>query len=87
VLQTIFWRFAMPHVRLRDDEHAYVVEGSGAFPFDKLRRDRSWASITEDALKLTRGEHRQITLIASRARDVAVSAEPALLAGRCRLRR
>jgi len=77
----------MPHVRVWDDEHTYVVEGSGVFPFDKLRRDRSWASIIEDALKLTRGEHRQISLIASRARDLAVSADPALLAGKCRLRR
>lgn len=58
-----------------DEEHTYIVEGAGEFPFDMLRRDRSFPADSESAANMngnTSCSNRQVKLIATRARDIAV---------------
>lgn len=65
----------MPHVPVWGDEHVYIVEGTGYFPFDMLRRDRSFPADELSAIRLGQyqmKEPRRVTLIAARARDIVV---------------
>ena len=61
------------HVPVWDDEHRYIVEGSGEFPFDMLRRDRAFpADIASAKAMGERNGLRRVELITARARDVNV---------------
>lgn len=41
----------------------FIVEGSGVFPLDMLRRDRCWPATSDDAVKIASRNQRSITLL------------------------
>jgi len=43
----------------------YVVEGSGSFPYDMLRYDRSYPATENDSALLERGGYRSVTLVSN----------------------